>query len=465
MFSKNLLVKFAQRQLNLKIYFIGTVALYLKDSEDVLITKIKPMGLQIQKWVVVGGGFAGIQWIRAMENVSGIEIVLVDQHNYHFFPPLLYQVSTAFIEPSNISYPFRRLFRKQSNVRFFMGSLLSVHPEESFIETNTGRLHYDGLILAMGTETNFYGLESVKRFGKSMKSIEEALELRNHLLLQLEQMVKLPEPEQAIANVNIVISGGGATGVELAGMLAELGKHVGRKEYPELKNLSHAVYLIDAGPRLLAGMSPVASAEALRVLQNLGVQVLLNTSVAEAFEDRVKLSNGQEIATETLIWAAGVVAKPVPGLPNGCFGQGRRLLTDPFHRVLPFSNIFAIGDQALQIHEPHYPKGHPQVAQVAIQQGLHLAEWVKRTAKGQKAAPFHYKDKGSMAIISKYHAVADLKGNHFKGIFAWLLWLFVHIIPLVGFRNRIILAFNWFWAFFTNNSTLRLIIQKKTPGT
>jgi NADH:ubiquinone reductase (H+-translocating) len=439
---------------------------FSKDNPEVvkLPNSTGAMAIKKQKWVVVGGGFAGIQWIRAMNQNPDIDIVLVDHHNYHFFPPLLYQVSTAFIEPSNISYPFRRLFRKQSNVRFFMGSLLSVHPEASFIETDAGRLRYDGLILAMGTETNFYGLESVQKHGKSMKTIEEALELRNHLLLRLEQMVKHPSSDQALSNVNIVISGGGATGVELAGMLAELGKHVGRKEYPELKNLSHAVYLIDAGPRLLAGMSAQASAEAQRVLQGLGVQVLLNTSVIEAAHDRVWLSNGQEIHTETLIWAAGVIAKAVPGLPKGCFGPGRRLYTDPFHRVLPFTNVFAIGDQAMQIHEKNYPKGHPQVAQVAIQQGAHLAEWVKNTAKRKTTAPFQYKDKGSMAIISKYHAVADVKGQRFKGIFAWLLWLFVHIIPLVGFRNRVVLAFNWFWAFFTNNSTLRLIIQKKSTG-
>jgi NADH dehydrogenase len=422
------------------------------------------MGAKKKKWVVVGGGFAGIQWIRAMSQCLEVEIILVDQHNYHFFPPLLYQVSTAFIEPSNISYPFRRLFRHQSNVRFFMGALLSVNPESSYIETDAGRLSYDGLILAMGTETNFYGLETVQKFGKSMKTIEEALELRNHLLLRLEQMVKHPDPEQAFGNVNIVISGGGATGVELAGMLAELGKHVGRKEYPELKKLSHAVYLIDAGPRLLASMSKEASKEALRVLQNLGVQVLLDTSVTKAAKDRVWLSNGQEIHTETLIWAAGVIAKPVHGLPQVCFGSGRRILTDPFHRVFPFSNVFAIGDQALQLHENQYPKGHPQVAQVAIQQGQHLGKWVKNMNKGVPTPPFQYKDKGSMAIISKYHAVADVNGKRFKGVFAWLLWLFVHIIPLVGFRNRLVLAFNWFWAFFTNNSTLRLIIQKKTEA-
>jgi NADH dehydrogenase len=419
---------------------------------------------QSKKVVVVGGGFAGINLIKKLSRDKRFQITLVDRNNYHFFPPLLYQVSTAFIEPSNISYPFRRMFQEKENVRFHMGSLQKVDINTNSIETENGTLHYDYLILALGTETNYFGMQNVKDCALPMKTIDEALNLRNTLLLNMEKAVKAKDKAERDRFLNIVIAGGGPTGVELAGMLAELGTNIARKEYPELTDLGAHLYLVDAGNTLLAPMTKKAQAEAKEVLERLGVNIILNTSVKDYSEGKVILSDGRELETGSLIWASGVIAREVPGLPKEVVARGRRLIVNDYNRVQKTTNVFALGDLCYQTTDPAFPNGHPQVAQVAIQGGEALAKNLVRLQDGQEIKPFRYNDKGSMAIISKYKAVADLPKFSFKGFFAWLIWLFIHIIPLVGFRNKMNLAFNWLWSFITNDPTLRLIISPGKKG-
>lgn len=414
---------------------------------------------EVKKVVVVGGGFAGINLIKKLAKDKRFHITLVDLNNYHFFPPLLYQVSTAFIEPSNISYPFRRMFQQKENIRFHMGSMVRVNPDSSTLETTNGVLSYDYLVLSLGTETNYFGMENVKRSALPMKTIDEALNLRNTLLLNMEQATKAKDKAERDRLLNIVIAGGGPTGVELAGMLAELGHNIARKEYPEIQDFGTHIYLVDAGSVLLAPMSTKAQEEAKAVLSKLGVRIIQNVAVKDYVDGKVLLADGNSLETCSLIWASGVIAREVPGLPKEVIGRGRRVLVDEHNRVQGSTNIFALGDLALQTSDSRFPNGHPQVAQVAIQSGEMLAKNLRLAIDGKPMKPFLYKDKGSMAIISKYEAVADLPKVSFKGFFAWLVWLFIHIIPLIGFRNKVELAFSWFWSFLTNDPTLRLIIR------
>lgn len=414
-----------------------------------------------KKVIIVGGGFAGINLIKKLCKDNRFHVTLVDKNNYHFFPPLLYQVATAFIEPSNISYPFRRMFQKKTNLRFHMGILQKVNPDKNTIETDTGELEYDYLVLALGTESNYFGMEQVKQNALPMKSIDDALNLRNHLLLNMEEAVRTTDLKEKEKHLNIVIAGGGPTGVELAGMLAELGRNIALKEYPEIKDLRSHLYLIDAGKTLLGPMSEKSQEEATRVLKKLGVHVINNTAVKDYNDGVVLLADGRTINTNVLIWASGVIGREVPGLPAEVIARGRRIMVDEFNKVQGSQNVYALGDLCLQTTDKNFPNGHPQLAQVAIQQGKLLAENLIRLQDNKPLKPFEYNDKGSMAIISKYKAVADLPKLFFKGFFAWFVWLFIHIIPLIGFRNKVKLAFSWFWSFITNDPTLRLIIRPR----
>jgi NADH dehydrogenase len=415
----------------------------------------------VKKVVIVGGGFAGINIIKKLRKDKRFHITLVDKNNYHFFPPLLYQVATAFIEPSNISYPFRRLFQEEANLRFHMGCLKKINPDKNNIETDTGIVEYDYLVLSMGTQTNYFGMERVQDNSLPMKSIDDALNLRNHLLLNMEEAVRTNDLKEKEKHLNIVIAGGGPTGVELAGMLAELGRNIALKEYPEIKDLRSHLYLIDAGKSLLSPMSKKSQEEATKVLKKLGVHVITNTAVKDYHDDTVYLADGRTIPTNVLIWASGVVAREAPGLAATSIGRGRRILVDENNKVQGTQNIFALGDICLMTTDKNFPNGHPQLAQVAIQGGVQLAKNLIRQADNKPMEPFAYNDKGSMAIISKYKAVCDLPKLFFKGFGAWMVWLFIHIIPLIGFRNKVKLAFSWFWSFMTNDPTLRLIIRPR----
>ncbi len=414
-----------------------------------------------RKVVVVGGGFAGVNVIKHLAKDKRFLITLVDRNNYHFFPPLLYQVATAFIEASNISYPFRRMFQGKENVRFHLGSLTKINVAENTIDTETGTLAYDELVLAIGTESNYFGLENVRQLSLPMKTIDDALNLRNHMLLNLEKAERTPEGAERESLLNVVIAGGGPTGVEIAGMLAEMGRNIVTKEYPHITNLKSHIHLVDAGPVLLGPMSKKSQEEATKVLTNLGVQIKLNTAVKDYVDGNVILANGETIPTQALIWASGVIGREAPGLPKEMIARGRRIIVDENNKVQGTSNIYAIGDICFQTSDKNYPNGHPQLAQVAIQQGNLLAANLKKQLDKDPLKPFSYNDKGSMAIIAKFKAVADLPKLFFKGFFAWMVWLFIHIIPLVGFRNKVKLAFSWFWSFITNDPTLRLIIRPR----
>ena len=411
------------------------------------------------KIIIIGGGFAGLNLAKKLTKQSNFHITLVDRNNYHFFPPLLYQVSTAFIEASNISYPFRRMFQEQDNLHFHMGSLVTIDISANAIETDTGKLNYDYLVLAMGTETNYFGNDKVKQKALPMKTIDDALHLRNHILLNLEKAVRSHDREEKQRLGNIVIAGGGPTGVEIAGMLAEMAHNIVYKDYPTLQERTSKIYLIDGGPTLLGPMSKKSQDEAYTVLNKLGVHILLNTMVKDYVDETVTLSQGESIRTATLIWASGVIAREAPGLPQTSITRGRRIIVDEFNKVKDTENIFAIGDQCYQVSDTAFPNGHPQLAQVAIQQGKLLAENFKNRDEQKTLKPFVYNDKGSMAIIAKFKAVVDLPKGFFKGFFAWLVWLLIHIIPIAGFRNKGKIAFNWFWSFITNDPTLRLIIR------
>lgn len=417
------------------------------------------MDASVKKIVVVGGGFAGLNLAKKLANQDHYKVTLVDKNNYHFFPPLLYQVSTAFIEASNISYPFRRMFQGKKNLGFYMGSLLNIHSASNTLETSNGTLEYDYLVLAMGTEANYFGLDNIRQKALPMKTIDDALHMRNHVLLKLEESARSSDPKNKERLGNVVIAGGGPTGVEIAGMLAEMGKNIIQKDYPTAKSVSGRISLVDAGHSLLGPMSKKSQEESYKVLKDLGVNIYLNTLVKDYVDDKVLLGNGETINSATLIWASGVIAREAPGLSPEVIARGRRIIVDEYNKVSGTENIFAIGDQCMQQTDPRFPNGHPQLAQVAIQQGKTLAKNLLNISEGKTLKPFNYHDKGSMAIIAKYKAVVDLPKGFFKGFFAWVVWLFIHIIPIAGFRNKGKLAFNWFWSFITNDPTLRLIIR------
>lgn len=411
--------------------------------------------------IIVGGGFAGINLVKSLANDNRFTITLIDKNNYHFFPPLIYQVATSFIEASNISYPFRKLFSNYKNVRFYMGSLVKVIPETKTIETENGELQYDELVLALGTESNFFAMENVQKCALPMKTIDEALYVRNYLLLTMEEAAKNKKIKEAPKLQNIVIAGGGPTGVELAGMIAEMGQYITEIEYPEINRSFSNIYLIDAMPVLLSPMSKMAQKAALNKLQKLGVKIILNVAVKDFIDEKVILANGRVIETETLIWTSGVIGREIKGLPESSIGKGRRIMVDEYNKVTGLDHIYALGDICLQISDDKYPKGHPQLAQVAIQQSKNLGKNFKKIEDEKILSPFIYKDKGTMAIISKFNAVVDLPKFSFKGFIAWCTWLFIHIIPLVGFRNKLRLAMDWLRLFITNNPSIRLILRPK----
>ena len=415
----------------------------------------------MKKIIVVGGGFAGIQLAKSLSKNHELEVLLIDKENYNFFPPLIYQVATGFVDYSYISHPFRKMFSKTKNVSFVHGTLQKINPQEKTIALENQTLSYDFLVLAMGTETNYFGMENIKKNALPLKTIDDALKIRNHLLQNLEKASQSKSKEEIEKYKTIVIAGGGPTGVEVAGMLAELGKIVIANEYPELQSYKGALHLVSATNSLLTPMSEQAQKEAFSQLNSLGVDIKLNLAVKDFNDQKVLLSNGETINSNTLIWAAGIIAKEAKGLSEESLGAGRRILVNEYNQVVDTNDIFAIGDICLQFSDLNYPKGHPQLAQVAIQQGNWLAKNITNLVNGKSLIPFKYVNKGSMAIISKNKAVVDLPKGFYKGYFAFLTWLLIHIIPLAGFRNKLNLAFNWFFNYVSNNAAYRYILKLK----
>lgn len=411
--------------------------------------------------VIIGGGFAGINLARKLVHTEGIHVTLVDKNNYNFFPPLLYQVATGFLEVSNISYPFRKMFHHKKNISFRMGELVKIVQEENKLLLSTGELHYDYLVLATGTVSNFFGMENIEKAALPMKTVDDALEMRNYLLMKTEEATRTTDAEEKKKLSTIVIAGGGPTGVEVAGMLAEMRKNILEKDYPELKGQKVTIYLVDGAPSLLTPMSRESQHYAYDTLVKMGVEVKLNKLVEDYVDGEVIFADGEKIPTKLLLWTAGVTSQIFDGIPKESYGRGRRLMVDEHNLVHGTKNIYAIGDTALQTSDKNFSEGHPQLAQVAIQQGKNLAANFKAMLKGETLKPFSYHDKGSMAIIGRSKAAADIPNPrlHIKGFIAWFMWLFVHLFSLINYRNRIKTMYDWTVAYITKDQALRMIIR------
>ena len=408
--------------------------------------------------VIVGGGFAGLNLIKGLKNLH-IQVVLIDKNNFHQFLPLLYQVATSGIEPNNIAFPFRKLFEKYKNVIFRMAEATSIETASNKLNTTIGSINYDFLVIACGSDTNFFGNSGFKKFATGLNSVTDALDIRSRILQNLERasVTCIENDKKKLSSVAIV--GGGATGVEIAGALAEFKRYILPKDYPELKGIEMKIYLIEAAGSLLQSMPEKLSLKTLKYLSDMKVDILLNTSVDSFNGGEVILENGQILNASTFIWTAGVKGTPVKGLSSESIDRQNRILTDDFGRVLTLENVFAIGDNAI-LKSPGYPNGHPMVAQPAIQQGKTLAKNFVRLIKNEPMAPFEYQDKGTMATIGKKKAVASIKKLEFSGFFAWFIWSFIHLISLIGFRNKIMVSINWTWSYFTYDKGNRLIIRR-----
>ncbi|AWG26356.1 NAD(P)/FAD-dependent oxidoreductase [Flavobacterium kingsejongi] len=413
------------------------------------------------KLVIIGGGFAGVNLAKELANYKDIQITLVDKNNYNFFPPLIYQVATAFLEPSSISYPFRKLFHGKKNIQFRLGDLRSVNMAENKVILNNGELSYDYLVFATGAETNYFGMENVKKNAIPMKTLNDAIVMRNKMLQRMEKASICKDSKERRKLLNIVVAGGGPTGVELSGMFAEMRNGIVRKEYPELTTTIANIYLVDGQSAVLSPMSEKSQKNTYKALTDLGVIIKLNTQVKDYVDDTVYFSNGESIQTKNLIWTAGVGARTFEGIPEESYGRAKRMTVDAYNKLVNTTNVYSIGDTCIQNSDPKFPNGHPQVAQVAIQQGLNLAKNFKAMLQNKPLTPFLYKDKGSMAIIGKNKAVVDLPKPkmHFKGFFAWMIWLFIHLISLITFRNKIRTFINWMVAYLAKDQSLRMIIR------
>ncbi len=408
--------------------------------------------------VIIGCGFGGLRLAKALRDAP-VQVVVVDRNNYHNFQPLLYQVATGALEADSIAYPVRKIFAGQRNFYFRMADVHRVDSGQNTISTSVGDIRYDYLVLATGSLTNFFGLESIERNAMQIKSIPNALNLRSFIFQNFESALLTSDPAEKQALLNIVVVGGGPTGVEISGSLAEMRKHVLPKDYPELDLRAMRIFLVEAGPALLGPMSPASQADALRYLQALGVDVRLNTSIKQFENSRAYYSDTEFIPTENLVWAAGVNGAEVPGLPAEALTRNRRVTVNDWNQVLGLPNVFAIGDVA-NLVTADMPKGMPMLAPVAQQQADQLAANLQRLLRGEAPQPFAYTNKGSMAIVSRNKAVVDLPKNvHFNGFFGWLTWLFVHLMTLVGFRNKVVALVDWAFSYFSTDQALRLIIR------
>lgn len=408
--------------------------------------------------VIVGGGFAGISTAKLLGSLKA-QIVLVDQHNYHNFQPLLYQVSTGGLEPDSIAYPIRKILKDQDNFHFRWARVEAVDPAGKVVQTNKGPISFDYLILATGTRTNFFGNAQIQKHTLPMKSVPQALNIRSLVLQHLEEADYETDPVKRKALMTICVIGAGPTGVELAGAFAELKRHVFPKDYPHLDVSEMEIHLFEGLDRVLPPMSAYASKKAQAFLEELGVQIHLN-SLADTYDGTLLRTNrGLEIRTATCIWTAGVTGAFPKGLPQEAVEErSGRLLVDRYNRVKGLEHVFALGDIAL-MKTPDYPDGHPQVAQPAIQQGKRLGRNFELLLKGQEMQPFSYQDKGTMATIGRNRAVVDLSRGSFAGFLAWFVWMFVHLMALVGFRNKVVVFFNWLYNYINYDKATRLIVR------
>lgn len=411
---------------------------------------------KFKRIIIIGGGFAGLKLARKLSKTK-YQIILIDRNNYHQFQPLFYQVATAGLEPSAISFPFRRVFQKKKNVHFRMANLKEVDPQKKLIKTNIGELHYDYLMICTGADTNFFGMENIRQNSLAMKTTGEALTIRNTILSNFEKALNTDDQSEQASYLNIVIVGGGPTGVELAGAIAEMKKYVLPKDYPELDFNLMKIYLFEAAPRVLASMSEFSSEKSLKYLERLNVIVKTSTAVKD-FDGKVIYLDNETIQARTLLWAAGVSSQKIDGIPDDLYVKGNRIKVDQYNHVNRLEGVYALGDIAYMETEK-YPHGHPQVAQVALQQAANFVKNLALFEKGKEPDEFKYKDLGSLATIGRNLAVADFPFIHLKGFTAWVLWLFVHLMSILGVKNRLIIFINWAWNYLTYDQTLRLLLQ------
>lgn len=413
-------------------------------------------GIQ-KRVVIVGAGFAGLTLAKKLASKL-FQVVLLDKNNYHQFQPLLYQVATSGLEPSSISFPLRKIFQQKKNIIIRMTQVAAVSTETKTVHTGIGDIQYDYLVLAQGATTNYYNNDRLRKNAYSMKSVSEALLLRNTLLQNYEMALDAENKGKQSSLLNVVIVGGGPTGVELAGAIAEMKKKILPRDYAELNFRHMHIYLLEAAPRLLNGMSEKSGATVVEYLNHLGVEVQPNTSVKDYDGESVLLSNGEIIRSRCLIWAAGVKGVSIPGIPASAVYANNRILVDQYNKVKDLPGVYAIGDIALMRNDI-FTKGHPQVAQVAIQQAKLLAKNLKKTELAKPLISFQYKDKGSLATVGRNLALAEIGKLKLKGFVAWFVWMLVHLMSIIGIKNRLFVLVNWIWQYVTYDQSLRLIIN------
>ncbi len=421
---------------------------------------------QKKRVVIVGGGLGGLRLAEDLYG-SGMQVVLIDKNNFHQFPPLIYQIASAGIDPSSISFPFRQIFRKRKDFYFRMAEARMVDTEKKILQTSIGKIDYDYLVLAAGATTNFFGNKNIEEWAIPMKTVPEAMGLRNALLSNFERALTCATEEERQELLNVVIVGGGATGVEIAGALSEMKHYVIPYDYPDMDSSLMHIYLIEAGDRLLAGMSQDSSKKAYDFLKSMGVDIQFGKMVTDYRDHKVIMKDGTEIPTRTFLWVSGIRANAMPGIIEDHLGRGFRFKVDQFNRIPGLNDVFAIGDQCLQTTDHAYPNGHPQVAQVAIQQAKNLAKNIKRINEGHaddnSLTPFKYNNLGSMATIGRNKAVVEIGKFHSQGFFAWILWLVVHLRSILGVKNKMMVLLNWLWKYVSYNDSIRMITYATKP--
>lgn len=420
---------------------------------------------QKKRVVIVGGGLGGLRLAEDLYG-SGMQVVLIDKNNFHQFPPLIYQIASAGIDPSSISFPFRQIFRKRKDFYFRMAEARMVDSEKKILQTSIGKIDYDYLVLAAGATTNFFGNKNIEEWAIPMKTVPEAMGLRNALLSNFERALTCATEEERQELLNVVIVGGGATGVEIAGALAEMRRYVIPYDYPDMDSSLMHIYLIEAGDRLLAGLSQESSQKAYEFLKSMGVDIQFGKMVTDYRDHKVIMKDGTEIPTRTFLWVSGIRANAMPGIDESHLGRGFRFKVDEFNRIPGVDDVFAIGDQCLQTSDAAYPNGHPQVAQVAIQQAKNLAKNLKLINQGidsSELTAFRYKNLGSMATIGRNKAVVEIGKFRSQGFFAWVLWLVVHLRSILGVKNKMMVLLNWLWKYVSYNDSIRMITYATKP--
>lgn len=407
--------------------------------------------------VIIGAGFGGLSLARKV-NKNEYQVILIDKNNYHQFQPLFYQVATAGLEPSAVSFPLRKVFEAEKNIQIRIADVTSLDEKNQVVQTSIGAVHYDYLVLSMGTTNNFFGNKNIEALSIPMKSVTEAILFRNTLLENFEKSVLAENADERAGLLNLVVVGGGPTGTEIAGSLAEMRQYILPKDYPGIDFSAMKIYLVEGLPTVLNGMAEVSQRAALAYLQKLGIELVLGTFVKDFDGKNVTLSNGDIIRTNNLIWAAGVTGNTIEGLPAAALDKGNRIIVDEYLRVKASQNIYVAGDLAM-MRDEKYTKGHPQLAAVASQQGSLLAKNFNNSVKRKPAEKFVYFNKGNMATVGRNKAVVDLPFMHFQGFIAWLTWMFVHLILSLGVKNKIFIFISWFWNYVTLNPSLRLIIK------